>query len=643
MSKKKPKKTKSVEKTAIKKAEKKSVNWIDLSEYKIPAVLMTIAAAVALALSFLQYGQTLPYEFVLDDQIVVSENNYVKKGFGGIGDLLLTESMVGYFGEQKDLIPGARYRPLSLISFAIEYGIVGNLNSRINHLVNVLLYALCGWLLFLSLAKIIPATKKWWFSVPFLAFVLWMSHPVHSEVVANIKGRDEIMSLIFSLLCLLLTFWIYKKEKLSILGLVLLAFSFFLGLLSKENVITLLAIIPATLYFFRAPQPKKMTAIFATLIISFIGYLALRYAAVGYFFTGDEVTDIMNNPFVGMGFMERMATVFYVLLKYIGLSFVPYPLTHDYYPFQIPRVGWFNIIVIISLLFHFALAIYAAINFKKRKTWAYIIFFYIASLSIYSNIVINVGTTMNERFLFVPTIATSLAVILGLKFLQERFKLNQWIPLGGLILIVVTYLGISFSRTQVWKNPLSLNTAAVQVSTNSARANTFMATAMFNKAKEMSRSPEKTQLLQDAYVYTDKAFDLLPTYYNAGLMKVGIAGELYKIDNNLANLLKSFKEVAIFRPDINFIHEYIDYISDRHNDDQAMYNFFYQTGYEELVINRKNYDWGLKFLNYGLGLQPNNAEINWAISKAYQYSGNQQSANVFLSKALQIDPSYQNR
>ena len=638
MSKKNQKKSKSIKKTV-----KKPILWKDLSEYRIPVILTTIIAAIAIAMSFLQYGQTLPYEFVLDDQIVVSENNFVKKGFDGIGDLLLTESMVGYFGEQKDLIPGARYRPLSLISFAVEYGIIGSLNSKINHLVNIILYALCGWFLFISLAKIFPATKKWWFSIPFLAFVLWMSHPVHSEVVANIKGRDEIMSLIFSLVCLLLTFWIYKKEKLSIIGLSLLAISFFLGLLSKENVITLLAIIPATLYFFRAPQPKKMKAIIATLIVSFIGYLALRYSAVGYFFTGAEVTDIMNNPFVGMDYMERMATVFYVLLKYLGLTFVPYPLTHDYYPFQIPRVGWFNIFVLLSLLVHFGLAIYAAINFKKRKTWAYIIFFYIASLSIYSNIVINVGTTMNERFLFVPTIATSLGLVLGLKWLQQKFKFSQWISLGALALIVVTYLGISFNRTQVWENPLTLNTAAVNVSTNSARANTFMATAMFNKAKEMNRSPEKTKILQDAYVYADKAFGLLPTYYNAGLMKVGIAGELYKSDNNLGNLLKSFKEVATYRPDINFIHEYIDYISDRHNNEQAMYNFFYQTGYEELVINKKSYNWGLKFLNYGLSLRPNSAEINWAISKAYQYSGNQSSANNFLSKALQIDPSYQNR
>lgn len=387
-----------------------------------------------------------------------------------------------------------------------------------------------------------------------------------------------------------------------------------------------------------------MWMIFGTLLASFFVYLAIRISAVGYLLTGAEVTDIMNNPFYGMSLMERMATVFYVLLKYIGLSFIPYPLTHDYYPFQIPKVDWSNIFVLVSLVFHVGLAVFAAINFKKRKVVAYLVFFYIAALSISSNILINVGTTMNERFLFAPTIATSILTVIGVFWLTQKVAKNNHIMKLGIIgLISFVYLFISFNRTQVWKSALSLNEAAVKVSTNSARANSFMATALFNKAKDMNRGPEKIQLLEEASVYADKAVALLPDYNNGNLMKAGIAGELHKMDRDLPKLLKSFETVAINRPSVNFLHEYLEYISDRHGDEKAMMDFYYRVGYEGLINTKKRYDWGLKFLNYAHEMDPNQARINFAISKGYQYLGNQKQSNLFLSKTLEIDPSYQNK
>ena len=624
------------------KAKSKKFSFPTSSDFILDRRYLLLSVIAAVVLAFAQYVQTVPYEFVLDDKIVVSENNYVKKGLSGIPLLLHSESFVGYFGEQKDLIPGARYRPLSLVTYAIEYEIFGGLNPKINHIVNIILYALCGFLLFVFLGKILKSNKKLWLSIPFLAGLIWMVHPVHAEVVANIKGRDEIMSLTFSLACLLLSLSIFSKDKLSIGKLIGLVVCFFMGLLSKENTITLLAIIPATLYFFRPPSPKKMWIIVGVLFAAFGAYLALRFSAVGYLLSDKEVTDIMNNPFLGMSFMERMATIFYVLLKYLGLSFIPYPLTHDYYPFQIPRVGWGNVFVLISVIIHFALAIFAAIRFKSRNLWAYLIFFYIAALSIYSNILINVGTTMNERFLFVPTVATSVVAVLGLTQIFKKFKVPS-IALPIVIgLICAVYFGIAFKQAQVWESALTLNASAVKVSKNSARANTFMATALFEKAKVTNERNEKLALLAEASIYANKSAEIMPTYYNANLMKAGIAAEYYKENGKLDPLLATFKEIAPYQPELTFLHEYIDYLDGR-GSHQKMMDFFYEAGYEELALNAKKYDWALKFLNYGLKKEPNNAKFNWAISKVYQMAGNMNQSNLFLSKAVQIDPSYQNK
>jgi len=64
----------------------------------------------------------------------------------------------------------------------------------------------------------LPPPKKgvpFYFSIPFIATMLFAGHPIHTEVVANIKGRDEIMSLLFSLLALFAAVKYVKTQKIT--------------------------------------------------------------------------------------------------------------------------------------------------------------------------------------------------------------------------------------------------------------------------------------------------------------------------------------------------------------------------------------------------------------------------------------------
>lgn len=214
------------------------------------------------------YFQSTGFGYVLDDQIVITDNNFVQKGVQGIPELLHTESMTGYFGEQKDLVEGNRYRPFSLITFALEYEIVGKLSPGLSHWINIILYGLTGLLLFRVLSMMFRKRKEdhWWMSLAFVTALLFTAHPIHSEAVANIKGRDEIMALFFSLATLYaaLRFMDYKK----IMWLIASCGLFFLGLLSKENSITFLAVIPATIYFFSNRKWKTNFTITGALLIT---------------------------------------------------------------------------------------------------------------------------------------------------------------------------------------------------------------------------------------------------------------------------------------------------------------------------------------------------------------------------------------
>jgi hypothetical protein len=55
---------------------------------------------------------------------------------GKIGKILSKESFAGFFGEQQNLLVGGRYRPLSLVTFAIEKGLFGQ-NAALSHFINL--------------------------------------------------------------------------------------------------------------------------------------------------------------------------------------------------------------------------------------------------------------------------------------------------------------------------------------------------------------------------------------------------------------------------------------------------------------------------------------------------------------------------
>ena len=73
---------------------------------------------IAFILGFALYGNTLNHDYALDDAIVITKNEFTKQGFRGISNILAYDSFTGFFGKEKQLVDGGRYRPLSIITFA---------------------------------------------------------------------------------------------------------------------------------------------------------------------------------------------------------------------------------------------------------------------------------------------------------------------------------------------------------------------------------------------------------------------------------------------------------------------------------------------------------------------------------------------
>jgi tetratricopeptide (TPR) repeat protein len=612
-----------------------------------------LSLAILIGLSMLLYFKSLDFGYVLDDKLVYTENDFVTAGSGGLKKILLTESFTGYFGEEKNLVQGSRYRPLSLISYNLENQVFGtkgtqkNLdpnpdkkstaltqgldyiapNATASHAINILLYALCGWLILLTMRRLINRKsndkEKWFWGLAFLTAVIYIVHPLHVEAVANVKGRDEILSLLLSMATFLSALKYVDTHKTG--WLLSAALLFFLGLLAKENTLTFLAIIPFGLMLFRKGIGQKNLLVFGVLLTATILYLVLRFQVIGFLIDEAPSTDIMNNSFAGMTGVEKYGTIFYTLLYYLKLNIIPYPLTHDYYPYHIPISTFGDWQVLLSIFLHIGLLGLMFYSWKKNKLITFAIGYYFAAMSIVSNIVISLGTFMNERFAFAASLATCLLLAKGILYLKDKnHKLLATILTG---LILVAYSLITLNRVPVWESELALNSAAIKVSKNSARSNSFMATALFNEYKTTQDNATKLSLLQRAEPYAEKAIEIHPTYYNGNLMKVGIAAELHKMNRQLDPLLNTFLEAGTIRPDIGFLKQYLEYINDREDKNKML--GFYADLANGLINQHQRYDWAISYLQMAMQIDPNDPEIRRLIRKAYIGLGRPQEAENY--------------
>ena len=76
---------------------------------------------IIILFTFILYGNTLFHDYALDDALVITENEYTLSGFEGIDDLFSEEFFSGFFDQNdKKLVAGGRYRPLSMVTFEIE-------------------------------------------------------------------------------------------------------------------------------------------------------------------------------------------------------------------------------------------------------------------------------------------------------------------------------------------------------------------------------------------------------------------------------------------------------------------------------------------------------------------------------------------
>ena len=469
-------------------------------------------AIISFLIAFLFYGNSISNGFSLDDELVTTTDRKqhlnVEKGIGGIKDIFTSNYAID--GKQN-----YEYRPIVTLSYAIEWSLFSDHPERasISHFINVLLYAVCGILLF-QLINVLFQGKASYFSA--VVVILFMIHPIHSEVVNNLKNRDEMLSLIFALLAAIQAFKYIDKGHL---------YSIFIGLgfitlsiLSKRSNLPFVLIVPMMVYFFREVSWKKIGTVFGVLILTQVFFKLIKVTSLKE--ENLRLFNYVENPLYEMSFLERIPMYIYTNYLYIQKLFVPYPLGYYYGFNMIPIVTFSDWRFYLSLIFFMSLLGFAIYGFFKKSYYSFAIFFFFISIGGIANLITPMVGIFAERFTFTASISFCFVLVLllykllKLDILDNKSNVKIY---ASIAIIALPSLIFTLNRNKDWKSKKSLYVADSNYLKNSAKSNSLLGSEMQTEAYVLKkegtfRFTEMMQKVDSAILFYDRSLDLYATY-----------------------------------------------------------------------------------------------------------------------------------
>lgn len=620
------------------------MKW-SLYEFNTQAIIIAL-------LGFVFYVNSFYNEYAHDDGIVILKNEYVLEGFSGIPDILTKDAYDSYYRQLNTVnqLSGGRYRPLSIVTFAIEqqflgaipkdkldsvlkqniaYGVRGDQeqkvisNMHVRHAVNVLIYILSAIVLLYFLRNIVFKNDP---IIAFIAALIFTIHPIHTEVVANVKSRDEIMSLLFMCLTFIYAFKYQADKNIKTLGWALLCY--LCAFLSKEYAITMIVLLPLALYLFNNYSIEKSIKAFLPFIGIIVLYLALRYNTMGEVGENSE-GEVLNNPYLFASPGEKLATEIATCLNYIRLLIFPHPLSADYSYNSIPYKDFGNPLVWISFAIHAGLVFLMFALIKKRSVLGFALAFYLLHFALVCNIIFDIGATMGERLVYHSSVGFAIIVAWLLVKGAEKMKPveNGYKALAGVMIVMIILCGIkTIDRNADWKNDGTLFAADLSTVPNSVLVLGNVAASYITKADNEPEEKIKQDYLHRSIELLNHAISIHPTFV-AGFLNRGIAWyKLGNMDNAKANL-DSVKTLYPSYPTLPGMYKLIsDYYM------KEGWNKYGKAGkYPELIVEFKK----------AIEIDPGNAELWYDLGGALYSNKQYNEAIAAWQKTLQLNPNHQ--
>ncbi|MFN0242877.1 MAG: tetratricopeptide repeat protein [Planctomycetota bacterium] len=469
------------------------------------------AILAVLAVAVLVYLNTLGHELVYDDKVIVQTP--------GMHDPWKLAALFG-----SDFYGGTHahvdlYRPLTAFSFALNWwanGVFGAAGESpfLFHLTNVLLHAAASALVFVFAERL--ALSRW---AALAAALLFAVHPLHTEPVANVYARSELLAAAFGLAFLCLA-----RGGRPVLG----ALCLFVAVSSKESAVVFLPVALLLDAWMPAggPRLRGMTLVLGALALG--AWATLRAAALaGHDHAHDEEVPFVENPLVALDAGGRIASALKVQLAYLRLLVLPTTLSSDYSFDQVAVAQSFADPHVLGLIAIAVVGIAAAfLTRRTRPVIGFCVLAYAITWAATANVLFPIGTIQGERLAYAPSI---LACVLGavlLDMLRERAGTNVFLAATGVLVVLGSVRTIV--RNPTWKDEPTLFREQTISAPRSAKAHVNLG---------MLLSKEKDHA--GALAAFERAAEIYPGHAQA---QFRLGNELYFLGTDLARAEAAYRK-----------------------------------------------------------------------------------------------------
>ncbi len=588
------------------------------------SVKIKYAIAALLALCF--YANSLPDGYVLDDEALIQQNDYVQQGFSGIGKIMTKDAFDSYYkkNQANQFLTGGRYRPLSIVLFAIEHQLWGESPFK-RHVVNVLLYILCVLSIFYFLRNYLCKKLTGGEDIAFISTVLFAIHPIHTEVVANIKSSDEILSLLFIMLTFI--FSVKYKETRKIKNLIFALLALFSALLAKEYALTLIFLLPLFfMLYFKEKLGKSVNSVLPYLGIALL-YIIIRFASIGLPHQHGAL-DILYDPYQFAKPVEKIASKIFALGEYLRMLIFPYPLAADYGFAQMPYSSFLSPLVWLSILVYSSI-IYSGIKlFKNGSMISFAVFFFLFNLLPVANIFLNVGTTIGERLIFHSSLGFVIISSWGIVALSKKINVSskKWLIMGSLSILVIVCGIETINRNNDWKSNYTLFTKDVNTVPNSILVNNKAGLEYVNLSETIKDTLTSDSVAHKGISYLRNAIRIDPSDLNAYL-NLGI-GYSQLIEPDSAKYFWDIaKSIDSEQPNLPGFYSLLEKI--------LLYK-------GKQFAERGRYPQAVHEYEMGIQVNPANADIWYFLGGTFFNIHQNDSARYAWQQTARINPNYPN-
>lgn len=471
-----------------------------------------------------QYANTLGHDYAWDDQIVIQSNPRTQLGLAGIPAhfaVKTREVMADFTG----------YRPVAMTSFSLDVALAG-LNPFVGHLHNVLLFGLVCCLLFWTLEQIAPtwsASKRFW------ATLIFVVHPLHVEVVANIKSRDEILALLFGLLAL--NFFLRQCRGGHWAYLLGAGVCATLAALSKENAVLLLPVLALAgfllvegdlrtrlLHGLKALVPLAVVVGVLYLLTGALPGTPAPVKPVGFW----EDLRLGNSLAVPMTDYDAFGNSMWLYASYFGEFLLPLSRAyHSGYNQVPPHEGiGVHVGVLIALVFVAGAVFLAWLPWTRQMGFG--LLFFSITVAIYLHLFdLVLSDTRADRFMFTPSVGLCLFLIAALDLVLDKrwpaphkaaaprkvLGVPRQAALGVLaLLIAVPMAAATWARNPAWHDSLTLFETDMPKLERCAKAHYYLAEEL---AAHLDSLPDRPATKARIIQHYEAAIAITPLAYYA--------------------------------------------------------------------------------------------------------------------------------